>query len=165
MRGLLKTMLLLLLLATVAQAEVFRCRDTNGRLVFTDDPARFPPGCRQKSSSPSGAVNVVPMQVPAGTSQETEAYLRARDQKRLAEQQQMTEWLDAAQNIAESYRQARRQRYYPRLHTQAGTMAALAAMSQAAQDKAALLQSMSAAGASAAQVEKVSEALQEVKAP
>jgi Domain of unknown function (DUF4124) len=165
MRGLLKTMLLLLLLATVAQAEVFRCRDTNGRLVFTDDPARFPPGCRQKSSSPSGAVNVVPMQVPAGTSQETEAYLRARDQKQQAERQQMTEWLDAAHGIAENYRQAQRQRYYPRLHTQAGTMAALATMSQAAQDKATLLQSMSTAGASQDQMQEVSRLLEEVKAP
>ena len=165
MRGLLMSVLLLLVLAAAAQAEVFRCRDTNGRMVFTDDPGHFPPGCRQESSTPSGAVNVVPMQVPAGTSQETEDYIRARDQKRQAEQQQMAEWLDAAHTIAESYRQARRQRYYPRLHTQAGTMAALAAMSQAAQDKAALLQSLSAAGASAAEVEKGSEALQEVKAP
>lgn len=165
MRCLFKSLLLLLLLATVAQADIFRCRDTSGRLVFTDDPARFPPGCKEETAPPPGAVNVVPMPAPAGASKEAEALIRTREERRQAEQQQLAAWRKEAQTIADNFRQAQRQRHYPRIHTQARIKAALEGMAEAAQKKKALLQSMAAAGASQDQVQEVTRLLKGVEAP
>ena len=165
MRILPKAVLVVLLLATAAQADIFRCRNTAGRLVFTDDPALFPAGCKAEPSPPPGALSVVPLPVPAGARQRAEAFIQAREERQQAGQEQLAGWLDAARSIVEDFRQAQRQRYYPRQRSQAAINQALQGMTRAAQDKTDLLQAMDAQGASPDEVQQVTRLLEGVQAP
>jgi len=165
MRILPKAALVVLLLATAAQADVFRCRNSAGRLVFTDDPALFPAGCKAEPGPSTGTLNVVPLPVPAGARQRAEAYIQAREARRQAGQEQLAGWLDAARSIAEDFRQAQRQRYYSRQRSQAVINQALQGMTRAAQDKTDLLQAMDAQGASPDEIQQVRHLLEGVKAP
>lgn len=165
MRILLKAVLVVLLLTTAAQADIFRCRNVAGRLVFTNDPALFPAGCKAEPSPQPGALSVVPLPVPAGARQQADAFIKAREARQQAGQEQLAGWLDAARSIAEDFRQAQRQRYYPRQRSQAVINQALQGMTRAAQDKTDLLQAMETQGASPDEVQQVTRLLEEVKAP
>jgi len=57
-------LLLLGLLVVPSWAEVYRCRAADGRLIFTDDPAQFPPDCRElrPDEEPEGGISFVPQQ-------------------------------------------------------------------------------------------------------
>lgn len=165
MRVMLKAVLVVMMLATAAQGDIFRCRNTAGRLVFTDDPALFPAGCKAEPGPTRGALSVVPLPVPAGARQRAEAFIQAHEARRQARQEQLTGWLDAARSIAEDFRQAQRQRYYSRQRTQATIKQALQGMTRAAQDKADLLQAMHAQGASPEEVQQATRLLEGVEAP
>ena len=165
MRILSMTLLVVLLTATAAPAEVYRCRNGAGRLIFTDDPAHFPAGCKEEPSPSSGALSVVPLSVPAGAHRETQALLRDADTRRQDARQQQAGWLDAARSIAADFQHAQQEYYYSSQRTQATMMAAQQAMSRAAQDKADLLQAMTAARADQETVQQVSDLLAGVVAP
>jgi hypothetical protein len=48
-------------------AQSFRCRTADGGLVFTDDPGKFPPGCREEAGEPEGSrggVSIIPVAPP-----------------------------------------------------------------------------------------------------
>lgn len=165
MRILSMTLLAVLLSAPAAPAEIYRCRSNAGRLVFTDDPAHFPAGCKAEPSPSSGALNVVPLPVPAGVRGETQTLLRDADTRRQDARRQQAGWLDAARSIAADFQRAQQEYYYSSQRTQATMMAAQQAMSRAAQDKADLLQAMTAARADQETSRQVSSLLAGVEAP
>ena len=162
---LLRAMLVLLLLSGVAGADIYRCRDASGSLIYTDDPSLFPAGCREVPSSSQKDVNVVPMPAPSGADARAQEAVRAGEQKQAATARQDKEWLDRARKIAADFNQARHQRYYARRRTQANINAGLQGMAQAAQAKHDLLQEMSDAGAGAGPTREVAKILQDVTAP
>ena len=52
---------LILVLATgLIHADVYRCKDANGTLIFTDAPSSFPPECQVKVIKDLPLINVVP---------------------------------------------------------------------------------------------------------
>ncbi len=101
------------LLPLTATAEIYRCREVGGILVFTDDPARFPPSCSVEARpSPKGWASFV----------ETSSYMLSdyvavglRDVVALTanKKQLARDFRDRANALVKEYRQAR----YSRLHS------------------------------------------------
>lgn len=63
LRTIAAVLLLMGFLAAPLEAQSFRCRTTDGSLVFTDDPTKFPADCREEPNKPQesrGGVSVVP---------------------------------------------------------------------------------------------------------
>lgn len=162
---LLRVMLVFLLLSGVAGAATYRCQDSSGAVIFTDDPSLVPGGCQELETPPGENLNVVPLPVPSGAATQAREAIRAREKQQAQTKRQDQKWLDRANEIAKAYVQARRQRYYPPRRTQANISEGLKGMAQAAKDKQGLLQEMADAGAETGISQKVKQILQEVAAP
>jgi len=156
MRHVLKGIVFALLLTGVAQAQVYRCRDAAGTVVFTDSPDLYPGTCVE---SQAGPVPVVPMATPSGVDAAVDTTLRQETSDR------QPAWLDRARQIFADYRQAEQQLYHTPQRSQAHLIEARAAMAQAGQAKTGLLKEMAAADASADQIQAVEELLRGVVAP
>jgi len=93
---------------TFANAETYRCRNSEGTLVFTDDPARFPPGCRpEEKKDGNGTLSVVPSPsappAPARAAEKQPMRQKGADQAK--------EWKEEAQKLASEYQETLTQRY------------------------------------------------------
>ena len=62
LRTLLLCAFMLLFLNDLAMAEIFKCRDAEGTLVFTNDPSRFPLGCDAEPMDDLPPLNITPSQ-------------------------------------------------------------------------------------------------------
>lgn len=102
-----------------AEAQVYRCRDQSGILLMTDDPSKFPPGCRpvEDPLEGAGALSVAPTldesEMPAAEAEE----LARREQAARAERRALIEtWKGRAQELAGAYQAAvsRRNQAYNR---------------------------------------------------
>lgn len=63
------TLMLLLLVLTQswAVAETFRCERADGTVIYTDDPAKAPPGCEPQQVEDLPDINIVPAQPSPAT--------------------------------------------------------------------------------------------------
>ena len=165
MRLLVTSLLILLALVAAASADIYRCRTPQGKLVYTNDPALFPVACTPEANGTSGSLNVVPLSTPAGTGQTSEELIRDATLRQELQQKQLAGWLDTANNIAAAFREARHQIYYTRRRHAGVIDAARQELAQSIQDKQALLQTMTVAGASRDEIRQVSQVLAEVAGP
>lgn len=108
-----RVMLLLFLslfAAEVAANQVYRCRDEAGHLVMTDDPAKFPPGCRpleKGGDDREGSFNVVPApEVPAQPGRSIEQAVREQQAETSRRKERIASFRAEAREIAEDYQQA-----------------------------------------------------------
>lgn len=95
-----------------ATAKVYRCRNTDGVLVFTDDPANLPSGCKptEPEASQTGLSIVHPTPAPTGPSDARdlleEKTLRAEERS-----DQARRWKEEAEFLVKDYRQNLALRY------------------------------------------------------
>jgi len=162
---LLPLFLIVLLLAATGQAEVYRCRDARGNPVFTDDPAKFPGDCREATAAEQGNLTVVPMEPPAAGEEKARQIIEDRAARRQRQQQQFSDWRERANQLADDYRAALRQRYHPTRRTQANISEGLKKMDLVSRQKAALLEEMDRKGASSEQRQAIETILQDVPLP
>jgi len=101
--------LLLGILASGASAETFRCRDAEGGMVFTDDPAKFPPGCKpikENKGDVRGGLTIIPTSpapvVRGGYGERSAPTGEGGSETR--------DWRKEAQILAEEYQKAQAQR-------------------------------------------------------
>jgi hypothetical protein len=95
-----------------AAAEIYRCRDAGGVLFFTDNPAHFPPGCRQEAPGDrQGALSVVPETPAPANVSGAEEFLRRSSREAEEQSRQVRQWKDEAESLAGEYRQALALRY------------------------------------------------------
>lgn len=101
-------LLLMVLAVSTAGAETFRCRQPDGTLVLTDDPAHFPADCRpEEAPADGGTLSVVPIPAPAppekGPGERTPAGSGELKTKQL--------WQQKASALVKEYRAVLPQRY------------------------------------------------------
>jgi len=101
-------LLLMVLSASAASAETFRCRQADGTLVLTDNPANFPAGCRpEKSPADGGTLSVVPTPTPVLPEREPVE----RSPAGSGELKTKPPWRQKASALVEEYRVALTRRY------------------------------------------------------
>ncbi|WP_305041827.1 DUF4124 domain-containing protein [Geoalkalibacter sp.] len=153
----------------VAEAQVYRCRDQSGLLLMTDDPSKFPPGCRpvEEDSDTAGALSVAPAmdesEMPAAEAEE----LARREQAARAERQALiAEWKIQAQELADAYQAAvtRRNQAYNRWNYSSREVVrqSLEAMDRARAGKEQLLEDMAQVFVPAHERAEVDEILQSI---
>jgi hypothetical protein len=135
------------LATTLSAQEIHRCIDESGNLVMTDDPGKFPPGCRPVETKPDGqgTFNVLPSpDVPAPATENAQA---AADRVRAEisdRQEQIAAWKDQARQLVSDYQAAetRRNQAFRRWSYSSREVVRQAQeqMAQALEDKEKLLQ-------------------------
>jgi hypothetical protein len=110
-----KLLVLLLLLAALpsgASAEIYSCRDAGGNLMFTDDPANFPPGCQPvNSGSPGktgGGLTIIP--APPASSVEIGSVLKEIEREADRQKKQIEDWKEEARKLARDFQEASAER-------------------------------------------------------
>jgi vacuolar-type H+-ATPase subunit I/STV1 len=107
------SLLLLGLLGGAAWAEIYRCRDADGVLVFTDDPAHFPPGCKEEESKGrTGGLTVIPESPVQPVAPVAEELLREKALQDEERKQKVQEWSEEAATLVQEYQQALSQRFH-----------------------------------------------------
>jgi hypothetical protein len=96
------------LLGGAAMAEIYRCRDAKGVLVFTDDPANCRP---EELEGRKGGLTIVPASPASPGAPAVEEFLRERALQKEERSQQVQEWTEEAASLAQEYRQALSQRF------------------------------------------------------
>jgi hypothetical protein len=100
------------LLGGAAMAEIYRCRDANGVLIFTDDPANLPPDCRaEEPKGRRGGLTIVPAPPVQPGAPAVEEFLRERALQKEERSRQVREWTEEAASLTQEYRQALSQRF------------------------------------------------------
>lgn len=146
MRGLL-VMFFSLLMVPVAVAEpIHRCVDSSGNLVLTDDPAKFPPGCKPLEQGPAGGgtFNVLTMpETDSGALGQAEEAAGRERAERSERQAQIAAWKEQARDLVSAYQAAetrRNQAFRRWSYSSRETVSlALEQMEQAREEKQALL--------------------------
>lgn len=114
MRMMLLLLLFLLALPAVNAAEVYRCRDKSGTLVMTDDPSKFPQGCRpveEDSGAKAGSLNILTSpDVPSPPGQSVEQAVREQQAETAQRETQSAAFREEARQIAQAYQQALEER-------------------------------------------------------
>lgn len=158
-------LLLILLLAPHARAENYRCIDRQGNLVFTDDPASAPPGCRELTSTPVHEVPVVPAPQPPDVSGQAQDLIKQREARRELQAALFEKWQKTAKQIAQDYLQAQRLRYHPPRRTQANKEAGLQQMELAMRRKQTLMRELTQADAPPEQRRTIEKIVADVPDP
>ena len=82
LRTLLLCAFMLIFLNDSVIAEIFKCRDAEGTLVFTNDPSRFPPGCDAEPVGDLPPLNIMPSQSASPVKPSSSATTTERDQRK-----------------------------------------------------------------------------------
>lgn len=146
MRGLVVVFFSLLMVSAAVAETIHRCIDPSGNLVLTDDPAKFPPGCKPLEQAPEGGgtfnVLTVPETTSAAAGQADEA-ARLERAERSERQAQIAAWREQARDLVSTYQAAetRRNQAFRRwsYSSRETVNQALEQMEQAREEKQALL--------------------------
>ncbi len=103
-------LLLLVGAADFAAAEVYRCRDDEGRLIMTDDPGKFPEGCRpvegDRSEKGGSFIVIETPDVPDPAGRSVEQAVRDEQAKTSRREELSAAFKEEARELARTYHQA-----------------------------------------------------------
>ena len=104
-------LLLLGLMGSTAMAETYRCRDADGVLIFTDDPSNLPPDCRKEPEDRTGGISVIANPPDQAGDSAAKEFLSEKEPRKEEQKDQIKEWMQEAEALAEYYQQSLRLRY------------------------------------------------------
>ena len=112
LRALLLCAFMLIFLSDSVIAEIFKCRDTEGTLVFTNDPSRFPPGCDAEPMDDLPPLNITPSQPSSSVKSGSSATISENGQRK-NEGRSFDALKGDAEHLVGQFESARREVFHP----------------------------------------------------